>query len=151
MCYAFRAFLSPSPGTRASAIAGVLAFLRSQDVGPSLRHALENAPGDTAGTTDDDEVRELLEGAAYTLGMLDGPEAILAILYGAPLSSATASGLKALCELGRAFPALFPPAMAAKVLTASEELALANGADADVCSHGELLRGLMRSMGQAPP
>jgi len=151
VCTAFRAFLSPTRGCGTSAIAGALSILRAQDVAPSLRHALQNAPDSSGSDGDNEDERNLLEGAAYALGLLEGPEAVLEILYASPLSSAAASGLKALCELGRAFPELFPAAIAAKVVSASEELALTNGTDADVRCHGELLRGLMRSMGQAPP
>lgn len=152
VCIALRSFLSPMRGRGTSGIAGALSILRAQDVAPSLRHALvHSAPEGQGGASDEEEARDLLEGAAYTLGLLEGPETVLDILYAAPLSSAAACSLKALCELGRAFPELFPLTTAAKVVKASEELALANGADADVRCHGELLRGLMRSMGQAPP
>merc|ERR1719453_3066837 len=98
---AIRAFLVPTRGHNPAAVATALSMLRSQDVGPSLKYSLENLP-ESRGPSEMAETAEILEGAAYILGLLDGPEAVLEILTKDSTSyspSIIAAGLKALCEL----------------------------------------------------
>jgi hypothetical protein len=143
VCTALRAFLSPSRSRDKNGVASALTMLRKQDMGPSLRHALEKTP-DSKHSTSDEEVSDLLEGAAYVLAVLEGPEHVLNILCKESCQPfVQSSGLKALCELGRAFPELFPAETAAKVVAASEAMARSSECQ-DVHRNAELLHGLMR-------
>jgi hypothetical protein len=150
VCCALRAFLPPARGRGSDKIAHVLTLMRAQDISNSLRQALEGFP-ETYGkkSAEDEEAAALVEDAAYVLGVMEGPVAVLEVLgKGATDAIVQACGLKALCELGRAFPELFPAATAADVVARSATLA-SNSSRTDVQGHAELLHGLMRALGQA--
>jgi len=149
VCSAFRAFLPPARGGGTERIANVLAMMRAQDIGSSLKQALESFPESyTPKNVENEEIHELLEDSAYVLGVLEGPVAVLEVLGKSTFPAVQSCGLKALCELCRAFPELFPEAVAANVVNASATLARASQGDG-VQSHAELLLGLLRALGQA--
>jgi len=148
-CSALRAFLEPRRGPEAhsdrAATEGVVtraaAALRERDVAPCVRQILEHFGGSSTDS-------ELLEDAAYALGVIGGVSGVVQVLLAsAPrMGQLRVSGLKGLFELGRCFPGLLAP-VAAELAAAVDTLVQTGGPlEAETRRHGELLRGVLQQL-----
>lgn len=120
-CGALRAFLEPRGGSGAAAstaaVARTVTSLRGRDVIPVLRKVLD----DFANSVD----KELLEDTLYALGLTGGLLASLEVLAESRSSdwNVRSAGLKALFELGRAFPDLLTPPRTQEILHVAAAIA----------------------------
>lgn len=146
VCSCLRSLLEPRPGGD-QGVSASLQGMRARHAGPSLRQVLEHFPYDATSTRDENEAElaQLLEDAAFALALLDGPSVIMQIIINSDEQETTAAlqakGIKALAELGRNFPKLFPPPTAQEVAAAANIFRSAS--NSEVQQNAELLLGIL--------
>mmetsp|Transcript_3057 Transcript_3057/g.5548 ORF Transcript_3057/g.5548 Transcript_3057/m.5548 type:complete len:753 (-) Transcript_3057:82-2340(-) len=149
-CSCLRSLLECRPGADQHGPAAAVQGMRARHAGSSLRQVLEHFPYDATALRDenDAELVQLLEDAAFALALLDGPSVIVQIIM---ISDETetaailqAKGTKALAELGRSFPKLFPAQVAQEVAAAATRLR--SVANSEVQQNAELLLGVLMTL-----
>jgi len=142
-CNAMRAFLEPHRAKVAATHAA--AALREREAPLAIQQALLHFGSKAT-------VADLLEDAAYALGMLEGVPNVLRIpkLTTEEFGPLRAGVLKALFELGRACPELLQGPAATEAAEATEAFVRLGGVrEADVQRHAELLRGELLALNSA--
>jgi len=167
VCSGLRAFLEPRRNHPANSggvvpstsVARVAAVLRDRDAGAGLKQVLEGYADDRgqgAEPLPDSEVK-LLEDASFALGLIEGIPVVLDVIVGdyeaetpTPAGVLQAGGLKAVFELSRGFPELFPMPVATRAAEVAATFAVREGScEAAVKRHAELLRGMLSSFASA--
>jgi len=149
-CSALRTFLEPrrksdgSVGSDGGVVGRAVDMMRSRGAEASLRQVTQNFRAPKR-ESDAEYLFDTLENAIFVLCFLDGISETVHTLVAGEGASAhlRASGLKALFELARTFPELFPAPKAAEVAQIAAQLQKGATGGVDVQQHAELLNGLL--------